>query len=96
MAAEDVIAGTVAPQRRWSWLAVVGLLALSVLWLPPTLRDVPPALVLPLTERVGAALNWFRARGASGPCRGAGHHPRSCRAVRRADRGARHGVGGGL
>ena len=67
MAAEDVIAGTVAPQRRWSWLAVVGLLALSVLWLPPTLRDVPPALVLPLTERVGAALNWFAREAHLGP-----------------------------
>ena len=67
MTVQDMIAGPAAPLRRWLWLVAAVVLVLATLWLPPALRDVPPAFVLPLTDRVGAGLDWFAREAHLGP-----------------------------
>lgn len=67
MVAPEMSAEQAPVARRWSWLVVSALLVLAAFVLPPALRDVPPAMVLPLTERVGDGLDWFAREAHLGP-----------------------------
>ncbi len=53
-----------ARQRFWGFAGVVILLALLAYLLPSELRDYPESWVVPLSDHVGRALEWF-ARDAS-------------------------------